>query len=108
MGCIVYPMTGLVADWEHFFTFMMFLVLFNLAAAMICLFIGIVVKNAGVANLLGVLVMLFSLLFGGFLLNHETIPKPLMWLQLVSRPALISSSVLTCRSFRSSTSASKD
>jgi len=42
------------------------------------------VRNAGVANLLGVLVMLFSLLFGGFLLNHETIPKPLVWLQTLS------------------------
>lgn len=83
MGCIVYPMTGLVASWPYFFTFMLFLVLFNLAAAMICLFIGVVVKNGGVANLLGVLVMLFSLLFGGFLLNHETIPKPVLWLQSV-------------------------
>ncbi|KAH0401420.1 hypothetical protein KCU89_g4180, partial [Aureobasidium melanogenum] len=28
--------------------------------------------------------MLFSLLFGGFLLNHETIPKGLRWLQSIS------------------------
>ncbi len=83
MGCIVYPMTGLLPHWSEFGTFMMFIVLFNLAAAMICLFIGICVKNQGVANLLGVLVMLFSLLFGGFLLNHETIPKPMLWLQSV-------------------------
>lgn len=84
MGCIVYPMTGLLPAWPEFFKFMLFLVLFNLSAAMICLFIGICVKNQGVANLLGVLTMLFSLLFGGFLLNHETIPKPLLWLQSVS------------------------
>lgn len=84
MGCIVYPMTGLVPTAPEFFKFMLFLVLFNLAAAMICLFIGICVRNGGVANLLGVLVMLFSLLFGGFLLNHETIPKALLWLQSVS------------------------
>jgi ABC-type multidrug transport system ATPase subunit len=83
MGCIVYPMTGLVPTAPEFGKFMLFLVLFNLAAAMICLFIGIVVRNQGVANLLGVLVMLFSLLFGGFLLNHETIPKGLLWLQSV-------------------------
>lgn len=83
MGCIVYPMTGLVPTAPEFGKFMLFLVLFNLAAAMICLFLGIVVRNQGVANLLGVLVMLFSLLFGGFLLNHETIPKGLLWLQSV-------------------------
>lgn len=83
MGCIVYPMTGLIPSWAEFLKFMLFIILFNLAAAMICLFIGICVRNPGVANLLGVLVMLFSLLFGGFLLNHETIPKPLLWLQSV-------------------------
>lgn len=83
MGCIIYPMTGLVPAWPEFLVFIMFIVLFNLAAAMICLFIGICVKNQGVANLLGVLVMLFSLLFSGFLLNHETIPGPTVWLQQV-------------------------
>ena len=86
MGAIVYPMTGLEPSWPEFWKFMLFIVLFNLAAAMICLFIGICVRNQGVANLLGVLVMLFSLLFGGFLLNHETIPGPLLWLQKVSPP----------------------
>ena len=83
MGCITYPMTGLVPAWPRFFIFVLLLVLFNLAAAMICLFIGICVRNQGVANLLGVLVMLFSLLFAGFLLNHETIPKTVLWLQVV-------------------------
>ncbi|KAK0281695.1 FAD-dependent urate hydroxylase [Friedmanniomyces endolithicus] len=84
MGVIVYPMTGLVPAWSEFAKFMLFIVLFNLAAATICLFIGICVKNQGVANLFGVLVMLFSLLFGGFLLNHNTIPKSLAWLQNLS------------------------
>jgi ABC-type multidrug transport system ATPase subunit len=83
MGAVVYPMTGLVPAAAEFFKFMLFLVLFNLAAAMICLCIGITIRNSGVANLFGVLVMLFSLLFGGFLLSHETIPPGLGWLQLV-------------------------
>ena len=84
MGTIVYPMTGLVPAWPEFFKFILFLVLFNLAAAAICLFIGIVFRNGGVANLLGSLVMLFSLLFSGFLLNHESIPAVAAWLQVVS------------------------
>ncbi|KAK1072569.1 FAD-dependent urate hydroxylase, partial [Friedmanniomyces endolithicus] len=71
MGVIVYPMTGLVPAWAEFAKFMLFIVLFNLAAATICLFIGICVKNQGVANLLGVL-------------NHNTIPKSLAWLQNLS------------------------
>jgi ABC-type multidrug transport system ATPase subunit len=84
MGAIIYPMTGLVADVEHFFIFLLALVLFNLAAAAICLFIGIVCKDGGVANLIGSLVMLFSLLFAGLLLNHEKIPAAAVWLQYLS------------------------
>ncbi|RDL38807.1 uncharacterized protein BP5553_03147 [Venustampulla echinocandica] len=84
MGSILYPMTGLVADAPHFFKFILILVLFNLAAAGICLFIGIVCKDSGVANLIGSLVMLFSLLFAGLLLNHDAIPKSALWLQAIS------------------------
>jgi ATP-binding cassette subfamily G (WHITE) protein 2 len=84
MGSILYPMTGLVPDAPHFFKFLLVLVLFNLAAAAICLFIGIVCKNQGVASLIGSLVMLFSLLFAGLLLNHDAIPKSLLWLQTLS------------------------
>lgn len=84
MGVIVYPMTGLIPAWPEFFRFLLVLVLFNLAAANICLFIGIVFRDGGVANLIGSLVMLFSLLFAGLLLNHDAIPKSALWLQTVS------------------------
>lgn len=84
MGAIIYPMVGLIPDSVHFFRFILVLVLFNLAAAAICLFIGIICKDHGVANLLGSLVMLFSLLFAGFLLNQETVPKGAAWLQTLS------------------------
>ncbi|KAL7620149.1 FAD-dependent urate hydroxylase [Parahypoxylon ruwenzoriense] len=84
MGAIIYPMTGLIPDAPHFFTFMLILVLFNMAAAAICLFIGIVCKDSSVANLIGSLVMLFSLLFAGLLLNHDAIPDAALWLQSLS------------------------
>lgn len=84
MGSILYPMTGLVPDFTHFIKFIIVLVLFNLAAAAICLFIGIIFKDGGVANLIGSLVMLFSLLFAGFLLNREKIPASAAWLQSIS------------------------
>lgn len=84
MGSIIYPMTGLVPDSAHFFKFMLVLVLFNLSAAAICLFIGIVCKDNSVANLIGSLVMLFSLLFAGFLLNHDATPAGALWLQTLS------------------------
>ncbi len=85
LGTIVYPMSGLVAEAPQFFKFILILVLFNLAAAAICLFIGIVFKDGGVANLIGSLVMLFSLLFAGLLLNHDAIPYGAQWLQKVSK-----------------------
>ncbi|KAF7877304.1 hypothetical protein EAF04_000987 [Stromatinia cepivora] len=84
MGSILYPMTGLVAEAPNFFKFLLILVLFNLAAAAICLFLGIVFKDNGVASLIGSLVMLFSLLFAGLLLNHDAIPKSALWLQSLS------------------------
>lgn len=84
LGIIVYPMTGLIPAWPNFLKFTLFLVLFNLAAAAIFLFIGIVFRNSGVANLIGVLVMLFSLLFSGFFLNKESIPAIAKWLQSLS------------------------
>jgi ATP-binding cassette subfamily G (WHITE) protein 2 len=84
MGSILYPMTGLEPNWPHFLKFMLVLVLFNLAASAICLFIGIVCKDNGVASLIGSLVMLFSLLFAGLLLNHDAIPKSALWLQSLS------------------------
>jgi ABC-type multidrug transport system ATPase subunit len=93
LGIIVYPMTGLIPAWPNFLKFVLFLVLFNLAAAAIFLFIGIVFRNSGVANLIGVLVMLFSLLFSGFFLNKESIPTAAKWLQSV-RPPFISPNVL--------------
>ena len=85
LGVIIYPMSGLVAAWPEFFRFLLLLVLFNLAAAAICLFLGIVFKDGGVANLIGILVMLFSLLFAGLLLNHDAIPPAALWLQTVSK-----------------------
>ena len=84
LGTIVYPMTGLVPAWTEFLRFQSYLILFNFAAAAICLFLGIVFRNGGVANLIGSLTMLFSLLFSGFLLNRSTIPKQVIWLQTVS------------------------
>ncbi|KAG6000847.1 hypothetical protein E4U21_004948 [Claviceps maximensis] len=84
MGPIVYPMTGLIPDFVHFFRFMLVLVLFNLSAASICLLVGILCQNGGLANLIGSLIMLFSLLFAGFLLNHDAMPASALWLQKIS------------------------
>lgn len=69
MGLIIYNMVGLVEGWTEFGKFFLVLVLFNLTASGICLMIGIMFEAVGVANLMSSLVMLFSMLFGGLLLN---------------------------------------
>lgn len=86
MGIIIYPMSGLLPRWDTFFIFILILVLFNLAASAICLTIGILFKDGAVANLIGSLVMLFSLLFAGLLLNlnHDSVQMAAQWLQTVS------------------------
>ncbi|KAF9379318.1 hypothetical protein CPC16_010828 [Podila verticillata] len=84
MGLIIYNMVGLVEGWTEFGKFFLVLVLFNLTASGICLMIGIMFEAVGVANLMSSLVMLFSMLFGGLLLNKESIPEELSWLQKLS------------------------
>ncbi|CAG8499765.1 4595_t:CDS:10 [Paraglomus occultum] len=84
MGVIIYHMVGLVSGTGPFLKFILVLVLFNLTSASICLCIGILFKEIGVASLLSSLVMLFSMLFGGLLLNKESIPEYLAWLKDLS------------------------
>ncbi|KAI8604700.1 putative ABC transporter [Dissophora ornata] len=84
MGLIIYNMVGLVEGWKEFGKFFLVLVLFNFTASGICLMIGIMFEAVGVANLMSSLIMLFSMLFGGLLLNKESIPEQLSWLQKLS------------------------
>ncbi|KAF9570558.1 ATP-binding cassette sub- G member 2 [Mortierella alpina] len=84
MGLIIYNMVGLVEGWTEFGKFFLVLVLFNFTASGVCLMIGIIFEEVGVANLMSSLVMLFSMLFGGLLLNKESIPERLSWLQKFS------------------------
>ena len=107
MGIIIYPMSGLLPEWPIFLKFILILVLFNLAAAAICLTIGIAFKDGAVANLIGSLVMLFSLLFAGLLLNLNRDPKSsgdsTAWLQVVSLTPACSLMILINSSYRSFT-----
>ncbi|KAK9315825.1 hypothetical protein V1524DRAFT_446740 [Lipomyces starkeyi] len=84
LGLIIYPLVGLNFENHGMVKFLLVLTLFNLAAAAICLCIGVMVKDTGVASLIGSLVMLFSLLFAGLFLNRDSIPKSALWIQYLS------------------------
>ncbi|GAA5884428.1 hypothetical protein JCM6882_005248 [Rhodosporidiobolus microsporus] len=83
-GAIVYAPVGLVPEITSFWRFILVLVLFNLSASSVVLLLSILIKNAGVANLVGSLVMLFNLLFAGLLINRDKLPHFLQWLETFS------------------------
>ena len=60
LGSIVYGLAGLNPDVACFWKFIMTLVLFNLAASSIVLFLSVAISDLGLANLLGSLVMLYK------------------------------------------------
>lgn len=69
MGSTSYYMIGLNPSAAVFGKFLLVLVLFNLSAVGLCLCFATAIKNLASANLFSNLVILFSMLFGGFLLN---------------------------------------
>ncbi|WWD00117.1 hypothetical protein V866_007025 [Kwoniella sp. B9012] len=84
LGSIVYGLAGLNAEVSAFWKLIMTLVLFNLTASSIVLFLSVAVADLGVANLLGSLVMLYNLLFAGLLMNYDRVPDGLKWMQTLS------------------------
>jgi len=80
-GAIVYAPVGLVPAVGSFWRFILVLVLFNLTASSVVLFLSVLIRDPGVANLAGSLVMLFNLLFAGLLINREKLPDALQWLE---------------------------
>ncbi|ORY24112.1 hypothetical protein BCR39DRAFT_335530 [Naematelia encephala] len=84
LGSIVYGLAGLNPEVSSFWKFIMTLVLFNLTASSVVLFLSVAVEDLGVANLLGSLVMLYNLLFAGLLMNYDRVPDGLKWMQTLS------------------------
>ena len=69
-------MVGLRTDSIIFLLkFLMILTMFNLTAASLTLTISLFYKNPSVANVVAVLCLLFQMLFGGLLLNKNSIPQ---------------------------------
>lgn len=59
-GAIVYAPIGLVPTVSSFWSFILVLVMFNLTASSVVLFLSVLVRDTGVANLIGSLLMLFK------------------------------------------------
>lgn len=81
---IVYPLVGLSGENNGFLKTIMVLVLFNLSVAIEVLIVGILIKDPGTSTMIGVLVLLFSLLFAGLFINGDELQAAIKWLQWIS------------------------
>jgi len=84
MGGPAYWMIGLRYDFYHFLVFMIVLVLVSICGGTMCLLISAGSPNLGMGNLVSILIMLFYMLFGGFLIIKNSIPSALRWMQYFS------------------------
>jgi len=84
LGCISYYMVGFRPGVNHFAWYLLTLVLTSLVAGSMCLSISAVVPSLGLGNLIAILLLLFYLLFAGFLLNKDSIPLVIGWFSYVS------------------------
>ena len=75
---------GLQPTVNHFAVFLGTLILFNVAAGSISVCISVCAPTVGAANLIATVVFLIMLLFGGFLLNIQTMSKMIGWLRYLS------------------------
>ncbi|RNF09696.1 ATP-binding cassette protein subfamily G, member 5 [Trypanosoma rangeli] len=81
---IYFPMGLRVDNGVHFFWFVVIVVLFSICITLVVLCIGIVTGSFGSAALLSSVVILWNFVFGGFLVQSETVPVALRPFQTVS------------------------
>ena len=73
-SCISYWMVGLYPGTEQFFTFMLAMIAFTLAATSFFLLIGAISPSMEVAQIIAPVLLVFLILFGGFYINIDSIP----------------------------------
>lgn len=81
---IAYPLIGLTMEHNGFLKAIMVLVLFNVAVSIEVLIIGILIRDPGTSTMVGVLVLLFSILFAGLFINSEQIKSQIKVFEWIS------------------------
>jgi len=79
-GSLMYPLTGLHPSWARFARFSGILILESFTSQALGLAVGAMAPSTDVAMALGPMVMVIFIVFGGYYVNEETIPKVLRWL----------------------------
>jgi ATP-binding cassette, subfamily G (WHITE), member 2 len=81
---VFYWLMGLSNDVQKFLIFWATMVLFNICAGIISICISTAASTVGQANLIAVVWFLIMLLFGGFLVNIQTMAPWYSWLRFLS------------------------
>ena len=81
---IAYPLIGLTMEHNAFLKTILVLVLFNVAISAEVLIVGILIRDPGTSTMVGVLILLFSILFAGLFINSEEIKSQVRWLEWIS------------------------
>jgi ABC-type multidrug transport system ATPase subunit len=81
---LVYWSIGLREGAAHFALYLISTLLFSLATGALSIAVTMGSKTGGVASLGIILLLLFSILFGGFLSNRGAIPDWIGWIQYLS------------------------
>jgi len=83
-SAIVYFMTGLDNDVIKFLIFTLTLILTSLCACSVAFFVSACVRTFAIANLLIALPYVFMMVFGGVLLNLNSVLDWLSWIKYIS------------------------
>ncbi|KAJ3269080.1 hypothetical protein HDV01_001888 [Terramyces sp. JEL0728] len=84
LGTPLYWVVGLYNNVANFFTFLLILLIQALVANLLGLMIGSAVPSATVGQIVTPLVLIIFVLFSGLLLNLDTAPVFLRWIQWIS------------------------
>jgi ATP-binding cassette subfamily G (WHITE) protein 2 len=83
-GALAYPALGFQPEWGHFAWFQLVLVSTAVASGALCYFVSSAVGVFALANLVVTVCYVVMMLFGGLLVNLDTLPAALHWLQYFS------------------------
>jgi len=84
LGSIVYYMVGLHPTLNSFLYFLLILILVSFVASAMNLAISAFTPSLSLGNLIAILLLLFFMLFGGFLVNKQSMPSFIIWLKWLS------------------------
>ncbi|KAH3766899.1 ABC transporter G family protein [Pelomyxa schiedti] len=85
LSCITYYMMGLRLDTvDHFIYFNLVMVLVSVVSSTLCLCISCVTPSVAMGNLFMILILFYSLLFGGFLIEKSAMPTGIYYLTYIS------------------------